>query len=56
MTTIAVSQLLYLLDAAFDGFTHGFRTLFVAFDAREPAVLRPASVAIHDDGDVTRHR
>ena len=29
--------------------------LLVAFDPRQPALLRPAPVAIHDDGDVARN-
>src|SRR6056297_2816397 len=40
------------LEGGFDGFGSGA----VPFDPRFAAVCRPATVAIHDDGDVLRDR
>ncbi len=33
---------------------HGFRTLLVPLDPGHPALLRPAAVAVHDDGHMPR--
>src|SRR5690606_36880534 len=38
-----------------DDFFHGIGTFAVAFDAGQSAFARPASIAIHNDGDVLRN-
>ena len=43
------------LSAGFDGFAHGFCASAVAFHARQATGICPASIAIHDDGDVSRN-
>ena len=40
--------------AGFDDFAGGFHSGAMAGDARQMALLRPAAVAVHDDGDVLR--
>ena len=35
---------------------HGLHAHAVPGRARQPALLGPAAVAVHDDGDVARHR
>src|SRR4051812_28117965 len=42
------------IAAAFDALAHRFRALLVAFDPRQPAVLGPAAVAVHDDSYMAR--
>ena len=37
-----------------DGAAHALHAAAVALDARQAALLRPAAVAVHDDGDVPR--
>src|SRR5207248_539775 len=37
-----------------DGAAHALDAATVSFDARQSAALRPAAVAVHDDGDVVR--
>ena len=44
------------IAAAFDAGAHRVGAFFVALDPRQSALLRPAAVAIHDDGDVARNR
>src|SRR4051812_38687141 len=39
----------------FHGGSHALHTAKVTFDARQTAFVGPATVAIHDDGDVSRH-
>src|SRR5699024_10324485 len=43
-------------QAGFDHFAHRLAASIVAEAARAMPRLRPASVAIHDDGDVARHQ
>jgi hypothetical protein len=43
------------LEAGAHRFTHHFDALGVAGKARHEALPCPATIAIHDDGDVTRH-
>ena len=38
--------------AGFDDFARGFYSGAVSGDARQVAALRPAAVAVHDDGEV----
>jgi hypothetical protein len=49
-----------ILDAEFDGCTHGaphgLHAHAVAHGARQAALLCPAPVAVHDDGDMSGHR
>src|SRR6266478_5219187 len=40
--------------AFLDGAAHTLDAAAVALDARQAALLRPAAVAVHDDGDVPR--
>ena len=40
--------------AGFHAGTHGFRSFFVTFDSGQTAALRPTTVAIHDNRDMTR--
>ena len=40
------------LDRGVDAFANGFCALFVAYQPRESAALRPAAVSVHDDRDV----
>ena len=42
------------LAACLDHFAHRLHSALVPHDARHEALLRPAPIAIHDDGDVTR--
>ena len=42
------------LAAGLDHFAHRFHPALVPHDARHETLLRPAPIAIHDDGDVTR--
>ena len=44
------------IAAAFDAGADRVGAFFVAFDSRQSALLRPAAVAIHDNGDVARNR
>ena len=43
------------LDTALNGCAHSFDAAPVACHARQEAVLRPTSVAVHDYGDVAGH-
>lgn len=42
--------------AATDEFFEGFGSLAVSGDAKEVALFGPASVAVHDEGDVLREK
>ena len=44
-----------LFGARLDDFAHGFHAAFVPRNARQKAFFRPASIAVHDDGNVARH-
>ena len=44
------------IAAAFDAGAHRVGAFLVALDPGQSALLRPAAVAIHDDGDVPRDR
>ena len=43
------------LDGARDDVEQGGLARLVALGARQPALVGPAAVAVHDDGDVARH-
>src|SRR4029077_20350994 len=45
----------FQIAAAFHAFTNGLGSSFVTLDARETARFGPATVAIHDDGDMARN-
>ena len=49
-----------IFDADFarraDDFARGIRAAPMTLDARQTMLLRPAAVAVHDDGDVLRQR